>query len=79
VSTPSLPVTDGTDLLTQEIREETSRLVSHPIEEVKRLEHVAAAGESAVTPLLVTLGVLLFFAGVFAVFVTAAMLVYYLV
>lgn len=77
MSTPSVPLSDGGDLLAQEIREETSRLVHHPVEEVKRLEHVAAGGESAATPLLVTAGVALFLAVVFAIFVTAAMLVYY--
>ncbi len=31
----------GTDLLAHEIKEEAGRLVRHPVEEVKRLEHVA--------------------------------------
>jgi len=45
-------VPDGTDLLVQEIREEVAHLVKHPIEELKRLEHVAADGDSPTTPLL---------------------------
>lgn len=77
MANPSVPVSDGGDLLAQEIREEVGRLVHHPIEEVKRLEHVAADGESATTPLLTVLGVALFLAGVFAVVCAIAMLVYY--
>jgi hypothetical protein len=77
MANPSVPVSDGGDLLAQEIREEVGRLVHHPIEEVKRLEHVAADGESATTPLLTVLGVALFLAGVFAIVCAIAMLVYY--
>lgn len=75
--TPSHPLSDGTDLLAQEIREEAGRLVHHPVDEVKRLEHVAADGESATTPLLVTLGVALLLAAVFAIVTTVVMIVYY--
>ncbi len=78
MANPSVPVSDGGDLLAQEIRQEVGRLVHHPVEEVKRLEHVAADGESATTPLLTVLGVGLFLAGVFAVVCTIVMLVYYL-
>ncbi len=78
MANPSVPVSDGGDLLAQEIREEVGRLVHHPVEEVKRLEHVAADGESATTPLLTVLGVGLLLAGVFAVVCTIVMLVYYL-
>ena len=50
-------VPDGTDLLVQEIREEVAHLVRHPIEELKRLEHVAADGDSPTTPLLSVLAI----------------------
>ncbi len=59
MSTPNAPdahVPDGTDLLVQEIREEVAHLVKHPIEELKRLEHVAADGDSPTTPLLTVMG-----------------------
>ena len=39
-TSPHVP--DGGDLLAMEIREEAGRLIAHPIEEVKRLERVAA-------------------------------------
>ena len=45
-------VPDGTDLLAQELRDEVAHLVRHPIEELKRLEHVAADGDSPTTPML---------------------------
>jgi len=47
----------GADLLLLEIREETGRLIHHPIEEVKRLEHVVEEGDSPATMLLLTLAV----------------------
>jgi len=50
-------VPDGTDLLSQELREEVAHLVRHPIEEIKRLEHVAADGYSPTTPLITVIGV----------------------
>ena len=39
-------VPDGTDLLTRELREEVGHLLTHPLEELKRLEHVAADGDA---------------------------------
>ncbi len=70
MSTPQAPdgghVPDGTDLLVQEIREEVSHLVKHPIEELKRLEHVAADGDSPTTPLLSVIGIGLAIAVLFA-------------
>ena len=50
-------VPDGTDLLAQELREEVAHLVRHPIEELKRLEHVAADGDSPTTPMLTVIGI----------------------
>jgi predicted DNA repair protein MutK len=75
MSTPLPP--EGTELLAQEIREEVDRLAHHPIEEVKRLEHVAADGESASTPLIATTGIFLFVGVIFGIVVTAVMIVYY--
>ena len=59
-------VPDGTDLLVQELREEVGHLVRHPIEELKRLEHVAADGDSPTTPLLTVVGIGLAIAVLFA-------------
>ena len=50
-------IPDGTDLLVQELREEFAHLVRHPIDELKRLEHVAADGDSPTTPLLSVIGI----------------------
>lgn len=77
MATPSAPLSDGGDLLAQEIREEVGRLIHHPIDEVKRLEHVAADGQSATTPLLTVLGVGLVLAVIFALVTAVTMVVYY--
>ncbi len=77
MTTRPVPVSDGGDLLAQEIREEVGRLVHHPIDEVKRLEHVAAEGESATTPLLTVVGVGLVLAVIFVIVTAITMLVYY--
>jgi hypothetical protein len=76
---PSQPDVGGGELLAAETREELGRLISHPVDEVRRLEHVAADGESASTPLLLVLGVGGFVAAVFAVAVGVALVVYYTV
>jgi hypothetical protein len=68
---------DGAELVLHELRDEASTLVHHPVEEIRRLTHVAADGESPTTPLLVTLGVTLLVAGIATVVVTAALLVYF--
>ena len=65
MSTPD-HVPDGTDLLAQEIRDEVSHLVRHPIEELKRLEHVAAEGDSPTTPLLTVVVIAVAMAALFA-------------
>jgi hypothetical protein len=65
MSTPS-HVPDGTDLLLQEIRQEIGDLVRHPIGELKRLEHVAADGDSPTTPMLTIVGMALATATIFA-------------
>jgi hypothetical protein len=68
---------DGAELVLHEIRDEASNLAHHPVEEIRRLTHVAADGESPTTPLLVTLGVTLVVAAIAAVIVAAALLVYF--
>jgi hypothetical protein len=70
---------EGTELLLQELREEGARLLQHPLREVERLERVAAEGESAATPLIVTLGILLVVTALFLVFGGLAVGVYYAV
>ena len=67
----------GTDLLAQEIKEEAGRLVHHPIAEIRRLEHVVEDGDSATTPLLLTLAIGLGLALVVAVVVALVFVAYY--
>jgi hypothetical protein len=66
------PGHDGTELLLEEIRDEAGRLFTHPVQEVVRLEHVAADGESAATPMIVVVGVALLGIALFAVFLGIA-------
>ena len=68
---------DGTELLAQEIRKEGARLVTHPVSELKRLENVAADGESPTTPLLVIVAVTAVMAIVAVLVVAVALLTYY--
>jgi hypothetical protein len=68
---------EGGELLLEEAREEARRLVSHPLDEVKRLERVADEGESAATPLILAVGVIAFLVVVLAIFLTVVFLVYY--
>jgi hypothetical protein len=77
MSTPPPPEDDGAELVLHEIREEASNLAHHPIEEIHRLAEVAAEGESPTTPLLLTFGVIVFVGAIFAVVVTAALLLYF--
>ncbi len=49
-------VPDGTDLLAQELKDELGHLITHPIQELKRLEHVAVEGDSPTTPFLTMIG-----------------------
>ena len=67
----------GTDLLAQEIREEVSRLVHHPVAEIKRLEHVVDEGESAATPLILFVAVAIALAVIVAVVMAIAFFAYY--
>jgi hypothetical protein len=75
----STPADDrhGADLLLLEIREETGRLVHHPIEEVKRLEHVVEEGDSPATMLLLTLAVAGFAIVIGGIVIAIALTVYY--
>ena len=67
----------GTDLLAQEIKEEAGRLARHPVEEVKRLEHVAEEGDSPAAMLLLILAVAAVMAVILAVVISVALVVYY--
>ena len=67
----------GTDLLAQEIKEEASRLLHHPVAEIKRLERVVEEGESAATPLLLFLGVAIVLAVIVAVVTVIVFFAYY--
>ena len=71
------PHDTGGELILEEAREEVVRLVTHPVAEMKRLEHVAEEGDSAATPLIVAIGVGLFIAVVLVIALTVIMLVYY--
>lgn len=77
MSTPSAMKPDDTELLLHEIRDEARSLAHHPVEEVRRLRHVAEEGDSPTTPLLITIGVMSVLVVIVAVVLTAAMLVYY--
>jgi len=77
MTTPTAPVADDTELLLHEIRDEASSLAHHPVEEIRRLAHVAADGDSPTTPLLVTIGVMGVVAAILALLLTAVLLVYY--
>jgi CHASE3 domain sensor protein len=67
----------GTDLLAQEIREEASRLLHHPVAEIKRLEQVVDEGDSAATPLLLFLAVAIALAVIVAVVMVIVFFAYY--
>jgi hypothetical protein len=72
---PEIHIPDGTDLLVQELREEFAHLVRHPIEELKRLEHVAADGDSPTTPLLTVMGAAILVGTIFALVLGLTLLV----
>jgi len=71
------PLETGSDVLLEEARGEVVRLVTHPVVELKRLEHVADEGESAATPLIVAVGLTVVIVVVFAIVLTVILLVYY--
>jgi hypothetical protein len=68
---------DDMELIGHELRDEVSSLAHHPIDEIRRLKHVASDGESPTTPILLTFGVSAVVAVALAIFLAAAMLVYY--
>ncbi len=67
----------GTDLLAQEIKDEASRLVHHPLAEVKRLEHVAEEGDSPAAMLVLILAVIGVAAVILTVVISVSLVVYY--
>jgi hypothetical protein len=67
----------GTELLAQEIREEASRLLHHPVAEIKRLERVVDEGDSAATPLILFLAVAIALTVVVAVVTVIVFFAYY--
>jgi hypothetical protein len=77
MTTPTGPATDDTELILYEIRDEASSLAHHPVDEVRRLAHVATDGDSPTTPLLVYLGVAGGVAAILAILLVVVLLVYY--
>ena len=67
----------GADVLTEEIKEEASRLIHHPVEEMKRLEHVVEEGDSPATLLLLMFGMVIAAVVIGGIAIAAALLVYY--
>ena len=51
--------------------------VEHPVETVKALEHEAAEGKSARTPLIAVTGITLILAVIFAILVTITLVLYF--
>ena len=68
---------DGTEVLTQEIKDEAASLVAHPVAELQRLENVAADGESPATPLLVIVAVTAVVALLATLAIAVALLAYH--
>ena len=62
----------------QEKAREIVRAVEHPVEVAKELEHEAAEGSSARTPLIALIGVTAGAFVIFAMMLAVAMTVYYL-
>jgi hypothetical protein len=56
---------------------EVVHAVEHPIETAKALEHEAAEGESARTPLIAVTGITLVLGVIFAILVTIAFVLYF--
>jgi hypothetical protein len=69
-------VSAGEHLATQ-TKDELGRVVSHPVDELKRLEQVAAEGRSASTPLLLVLAVGGFLALIVGLVIAVTLTVYY--
>lgn len=56
---------------------EVVHAVEHPVETAKALEHEAAEGESARTPLIAVTGIALILGVIFAILVTIALVLYF--
>jgi hypothetical protein len=56
---------------------EVVHAVEHPVETAKALEHEAAEGESARTPLIVVTGITLILGVIFAILVTITLVLYF--
>jgi hypothetical protein len=56
---------------------DVAHAVEHPIETAKALEHEAAEGKSARTPVIAVTGIALILAVIFAVLVTVALVLYF--
>ena len=56
---------------------EVVHAVEHPVETAKALEHEAAEGKSARTPVIAVTGIALILAVIFAVLVTIALVLYF--
>jgi hypothetical protein len=56
---------------------EVVHAVEHPVETAKALEHEAAEGKSARTPLIAVTGIALILGVIFAVLVTVALILYF--
>ena len=56
---------------------DVAHAVEHHVETAKALEHEAAAGKSARTPLIAITGITLFLGVIFAVLVTVALILYF--
>jgi hypothetical protein len=56
---------------------DVAHAVEHPVETVKALEHEAAEGKSARTPLLAVTGIILVLAVIFAILVTITLVLYF--
>jgi hypothetical protein len=56
---------------------EVVHAVEHPVETAKALEHEAAEGKSARTPLLAVTGITLVLAVIFAILVTITLVLYF--
>jgi hypothetical protein len=56
---------------------DVAHAVEHPVETVKALEHEAAEGKSARTPLIAVTGITLVLAVIFAILVTITLVLYF--
>ena len=56
---------------------DVAHAVEHPVETVKALEHEAAEGKSARTPLIAVTGITLVLAVIFAILVTITLILYF--